>query len=76
MLLIIKFKKSSNSKNIIATDKEKNTIYSENAEYNKKQDFFRSLGPTKIITSENYTINGKNINFDNKKGFINTKKVR
>ena len=72
MLLIIKFKKSSNSKNnIIATDKE-NTIYSENAEYNKKQDFFKSLGPTKIITSENYTINGKNINFDNKKGFINT----
>ena len=43
-------------KNIIATDKENNIIYSENAEYNKKKDFFKSLGPTKIITSENYTI--------------------
>ena len=46
-------------KNIIATDKENNIIYSENAEYNKKKDFFKSVGPTKIITSENYTIKEK-----------------
>ena len=59
-------------KNIIATDKENNVIYSENAEYNKKTDFFKSVGPTKIITSENYTINGKDINFDNNEGFIST----
>ena len=59
-------------KNIIATDKENNVIYSENAEYNKKTDFFKSVGPTKIITSENYTINGKDINFDNDEGFIST----
>ena len=37
-----------------------------------KKKFFRSVGNTKIVTSENYIVEGENIIIDKDKGFITT----
>ena len=59
--------------NIIATDTRDNQIETEYAEYFEKNKIFKSRGPTKIITSEKYIIDGKNIIFDNINKYINSK---
>ena len=59
--------------NIIATDTRDNQIETEYAEYFEKDKIFKSSGPTKIITSEKYIIDGKNIIFDNINKYINSK---
>ena len=56
--------------NVIAKDNLNNTVSSEYAEYDDNTKIFRSLGPTEIITSENYKINGKNIIFNSKENII------
>ena len=56
--------------NIIATDNKKNIIKTTYAEYNDNTKFFKSIGATKVITSENYIIEGENITFDNKNFII------
>ena len=57
-------------KNITAKDKKNNIIETDYAEYNELNKVFKSKGPTKIITSDNYIINGKDIIVNNFKKFI------
>ena len=56
--------------NVIAVNKEGDTIKTENAEYNEKTKIFISSGPTEIITSEKYVLEGSDIKFDNLQNFI------
>ena len=60
--------------NIEATDVQKNKIETKIAEYNEKEKIFKSIGPTKITTTENYIIEGEDIFFDNVKNFILSEK--
>ncbi len=61
--------------NIRAIDVENNIIETNYAEYNDKTKIFKSIGDTKIITSKNYIINGKDIIFNNdKKSIVSDKK--
>ena len=50
---------------IIAKDKFKNTIKANYAEYDNIKKIFKSNGPTTLITSENYILEGADIIFDN-----------
>ena len=56
--------------NIVAINNEGDIIETEYAEYNEKTKIFLSIGPTKIITSKNYILEGSDIKFDNLKNFI------
>ena len=49
-----------------AIDNKNNIFISEYAEYNKELQLLSSKGDAKIVTSEGYTLFGKNIIFDNK----------
>ena len=51
-------------------DKNKNTIFSDSAEYDKGKGVVKTYGPTKIITSEKYVVNGKDIFYDDNKKLI------
>ena len=42
---------------ITLIDKKNNKVETNYAEYNEKTKVFKSMGPTKIITSENYIVN-------------------
>ena len=53
-------------------DANQNFIETDHAEYNENSRIFKSIGVTKITTSENYIINGKNIIFDNKNKIISS----
>ena len=59
--------------NIIAIDSQKNTIETDYAEYTEQTKLFKSTGPTKIITSDKYIIEGKDMILDNSKNFISSK---
>ena len=68
------------TKNLILKDKVKgldnkdNKIETDYAEYNQISKIFTTLGPTKVTTSENYIIEGKDIVFnDGKKVIISDK---
>ena len=74
MLNIINQRVLLNLKNVIATDKENNKIETQYAEYDEKRKLLKSLGPTKIITSEKYVVDGKDIVFDNASGLISSDK--
>ena len=52
--------------NVIAIDDKNNKIETQRAEYNDEKKIFKSLGPTKIITSDKYEINGEDIVLNNK----------
>ena len=54
------------NKNIIAEDKENNIITADNAEFDENKEIFKTFGPTNIITSEKYTVKGKDIIINNK----------
>ena len=45
--------------------KQNNIIETNYAEYNEIKKIFKSVGKTKIITSENYIVEGKNITLNN-----------
>ena len=51
-------------KNIRALDSKKNEITSNNAIYKENTKILESIGPTEIITVENYVIKGSDIVFD------------
>ena len=51
--------------NVEAIDSKNNQLFAERARYNKSIDLLETFGDTKIITSEGYIINGKDISFDN-----------
>ena len=59
--------------NIIAIDNQKNTIEADYAEYTEQTKLFKSTGPTKIITSDKYIVEGKDMILDNSKNFISSK---
>ncbi len=54
-------------KEVVGTDEQKNTISTEFAQYDENTKILKSKGFTKIITSENYTIEGMDIILDNSK---------
>ena len=57
-------------KNIEAIDNQKNKFFSNYAIYNENLKTLNSVGETKIITSENYVIDGNDIFFDDLNKFI------
>ena len=60
--------------NITATDEKNNIVKTNFAEYFENNQVLKTEGITKIITSENYTIETQDIIVDNIKKFINSKK--
>ena len=58
--------------NIIAVDNKNNTIETDYAEYDELSKTFKSIGPTRITTSEKYIIEGKNIILNNVTQTINS----
>ncbi len=65
---ILKFKK-----NIVGKDKKNNTINTDFAEYNEKTKILKSVGPTRILTSENYIIESSDVTLNNSKKHIFSK---
>ena len=65
---ILKFKN-----NIVGRDKKNNIINAKLAEYNEKTKILRSIGQTKITTSENYIIESSDVTLDNSKHYISSK---
>ena len=61
--------------NIIAEDNDRNTITAENAEFDENKEIFKTFGPTNIITSEKYTVKGKDIIINNKSKTISSNEV-
>ena len=60
--------------NVRAVDDKNNIIETEYAEYLVKEKTFSSIGVTKITTSNNYIVEGKDIIMDNIKNFIKSDK--
>ena len=56
--------------NVEIKDNANNTIFSDGAEYDKINGVVKTFGPTKIITSKNYHIEGEDIIYDDKKKII------
>ena len=61
-------------KNVRVIDNQKNTINTEYAEYDNNTKIFKSLGLTKINTTEQYEVVGEDILFDNLNNFISSEK--
>ena len=60
--------------NVVATDNRNNKLFSNFAIYNENLKKLSSVGSTKIITSESYTIEGNDIIFDDLNKFIVSEK--
>ena len=60
--------------NITAKDKLNNIIKTDYAEYNNNTGLFKTVGPTNLITSENYSLEGEDSHFDNHNKIIKSKK--
>ncbi len=56
--------------NVEINDGRNNKIFSESAEYNKYTGIIKTIGQTKIITSEKYHIDGDNLIYDDNKKII------
>ena len=56
--------------NVEIFDKDKNVIYSDNAEYDKEKGIAKTIGPTRILTSEKYEVKGEDIIYDDNKKLI------
>ena len=56
--------------NVEIHDADRNTIYSENAQYDKGKGIVKTFGPTKIVTSEKYEVEGEDIIYDDNKKLI------
>ena len=71
---IIKLDKKNNTivlkKNVLVKDEKLNEIQATEAIYNKNTQTLKTIGKTKIKTSEGYLLDSKNIIFDNIKGEI------
>ena len=63
-------------KDVVAKDVDNNVIKTELAEYNENTKIFKSFGPTTILTSENYFIEGEDITADAKNKVIESKMIR
>ena len=62
-------------KKVVLIDIQNNKVQTEYAEYDENLKVFKSFGPTKIITTEKYIINGEDIILDNNKKKIKSEKV-
>ena len=60
--------------NVIAKDEENNILKTEHAEYDKDLNILFAKGKTEIITSEKFSLQGKDIIFDNKNNLIKSNK--
>ena len=60
--------------NIIAKDKFNNIIKTNFAEFDNSKKTFKSIGPTTLITSQNYSLKGSDIHFDNLNKIIKSEK--
>ncbi len=60
--------------NIIAEDKLGNIIKADYAEYNNLKKIYKTVGPTTLVTSENYSLKGADIFFDNNNKIIRSDK--
>ena len=56
--------------NILVIDEKNNTIKADYAEYYEEKRLLKTIGFTKIITSENYIVETEDITFDNKNKYI------
>ena len=56
--------------NVQISDKKNNTIFAEKAEYDKLNGIVKTIGPTKIVTSEKYEIEGEDIFYDDNKNVL------
>ncbi len=56
--------------NVEIYDNLKNKIFSESAVYDKSKGIVKTIGPTKIITSEKYEVEGKDMFYDDNKKII------
>ena len=60
---------------VIARDQNNNQLSTELAEYNKEMELLNSIGPTTVITENNFIIKGEDIIFDNNNNFIRSTKT-
>ena len=60
--------------NILAQDKFQNTIKTNYAEYDNNENIFETKGQTTLVTSENYTLEGEDIYFNNENKEIKSDK--
>ena len=56
--------------NIKASDENNNLLTADEATYSKDDDILSSIGPTIIVTKENYVLKSSNVIFDNKNKII------
>ena len=56
--------------NILIEDKHGNKLYSDYATYDKNKKIFKSIGKTKVITSENYNVNTEDVFLNLQEEFI------
>ena len=59
---------------IIAEDKFGNIIKADYAEYNNLEKMYKTVGPTTLVTSEDYSLKGSDIFFDNNNKIIRSDK--
>ena len=60
--------------NIVGKDIRKNTVRASQAKYDENNKTLITVGPTRITTSERYTLEGSDIMVDNLNGIINSNK--
>ena len=56
--------------NVEIYDKNRNTIFSDIAEYDKVKGIVKTVGTTKILTSEKYGVTGADMTYDDNKKLI------
>ena len=61
-------------KNITIEDEKNNKLFTNFAEYYEKEEIFKTKGKTKIITSEKYILEGRDLLLNNKKKIIKSEK--
>ena len=72
-LSIIEKLKNRYKKNI-AEDELNNLVKAEYAEYNNLKNILKTVGTSALITSENYTLDGKDLLFDNQNKKVKSNK--
>ena len=61
--------------NIVATDNKNNLIQASIAEYFEESKILKTIGNTKIVTSDKYVLEGSDITIDNKNALIKSQKT-
>jgi LPS-assembly protein len=61
--------------NIVATDNKNNLIQASMAEYFEESKILKTIGNTKIVTSDKYVLEGSDITIDNKNALIKSQKI-